>query len=209
VTLELELDRAIATASSMAGDGEHLAAVMPAQPVTGQTVYLSAFERGAARSYVVLDGSGEIVSDRRVVADAVAVLAMAERAEEVAAAPAADDLELAFTDLATTFAELDPAAAAAASGPRAASPAYLDRIAHVANTLGASLDVFEQHAERLAAAAAADPAMAEPAAAAWQALALAARSGDPAGFAQAMTAVTGSLDALVDEVIEHYRVGLS
>jgi hypothetical protein len=223
VTLAVELDRAIAAASSMAGEGEQLAAVMPAQPITGQTVYLSAFERGDALSYVVLDDAGEIVSDRRVVADAVAVLAMAERAEEVAAAPAADDLALVFTDLATALAKLDPDAAAAASavaaaatetgaaaaGPRAASPAYLDRIAHVAGGLGATLDVFEQHAERLAAAAATDPAMAEPAATAWQALALAARSGDPAGFAQAMTAVTGSMDALVDEVIEHYRVGLS
>ena len=99
--------------------------------------------------------------------------------------------------------------AAAAAGPRAASPAYLDQIAQIAADLGASLDVFEQHAERLAAAAATDPAKAEPAAAAWQAMALAARSGDPAGFGQAMTAATGAMDALVDEVVEHYRVGLT
>ena len=71
------------------------------------------------------------------------------------------------------------------------------------------LDVFEQHAERLAAAAATEPAKAEPAAAAWQGMALAARSGDPAGFGQAMTAATGAMDALVDEVVEHYRVGLT
>ena len=69
---------------------------------------------------------------------------------------------------------------------------YLDRIAHVAGPISVRpIDVFEQHAERLAAAAASDPAMGEPAAAAWQAMALVARSGDPAGFAQAMTAVTG------------------
>ena len=221
--LEAELDRAITAASSLVDEGEQLTAVMPAEPITGRMVYLTAFERGEGRSYVVLDSSGEIVSDRRLVADAVAVLAMAERAEEVAAAPAAEDLELAFTDLATTLANVDPDAAtaasavaaaasrtaAAAAGPRAASPAYLDRIAHVASDLGAAIDVFEQHAERLAAAAAGDPAMGEPAAAAWQAMALVARSGDPAGFAQAMTAVTGSMDALVDEVIEHYRVGLT
>lgn len=223
MSLEQELDRAIATATAMAAEGEQLTAVMPAQPDAHETVYLSAFERGAERTYVVFDDSGKVISDRRTVGDTVTVIALAERAEEVSAATAAEDLQLAFSDLAATLGQLDPEAAAAAAavadaaaqtgaaaaGPRAASPAYLDQIAQIAADLGASLDVFEQHAEQLAAAAATDPAKAEPAAAAWQAMALAARSGDPAGFGQAMTAATGAMDALVDEVVEHYRVGLT
>ncbi len=223
MTLERELDRAIATATTMAAAGEQVTAVMPAQPGAHEMVYLSAFERGAERTYVVFDDSGAVISDRRTVGDTVTVIALAERAEEVSAATAAEDLQLAFSDLAATLGSIDHDAAAAAaavagtaartaataSGPRAASPAYLDQIAQVAGDLGAALDVFEQHAEQLAAAAATDPAKAEPAAAAWQAMALAARSGDPAGFGQAMTAATGAMDALIEEVVEHYRVGLT
>ncbi len=223
MSLEQELDRAIEIAAGMAADGETLAAVMPAEPDTGRLVYLAAYERGEHISYALLDSHGTVVGERRRVGDAVTVIALAERAEEAAAATAADDLRLVFADLTELLRSVDPeasqaaaavaeaaaATAEAAAGPRAASPGYLDRIAQVAGPLGETFAVFEQHAEALAATAATDPAMAEPAAAAWQAMALAARSGDPAGLAQAMTATAGVVDALVDDVLEHYRVDLA
>ncbi len=146
MSLEHDLDRAITTATAMAIEGEQLKrSCRPS--LTRQTVYLSAFERGAERTYVVFDNSGTVISDRRMVGDTVTVIALAERAEEVSAATAAEDLQLAFSDLATALGPLDHEAAtaaaavavaaaetaAAAAGPRAASPAYLDRIAHVAS----------------------------------------------------------------------------
>ena len=39
------------------------------------------------------------------------------------------------------------------------------------------------------------------------ALSAAARAGDPANFASAMTAASGAVDALVADVLDHYRVG--
>jgi hypothetical protein len=223
VTQELDLDRAIAVATGMAGEGEQLSAVIPAAPDPSRVVYLAAFERDEDISYVLFDDAGEAVTDRREIGDAVTVIALSERAEEVSAATAAEDLQLAFGDVAEQLKPVDADAAAAAAavalaasataataaGPRAASPAYLDRLAQAAVGMGESFHVFEHHAEQLAARAATDPALQEPAAAAWQAMALAARSGDPAGLAQAMTATTGAVDALVEDVLEHYRAPLA
>jgi hypothetical protein len=223
VSLEDDLDRAIAMAQGMASADERLAAVMPAESEPGQIVFLTAFEGADELSYAVLAMDGSVLTDRRAVGDVVTVLALAERAEELSAATEADGLQLAFGDLETTLRSVDAEAADAAAGvvaaaaetaqiaagPRAATPAYLDRVAHVAEAMAVALDAFEQQAERLAAAAATDPAMADPAAAAWQAMALAARSGDPAGLAQAMTAGAGSMEALVEDVLEHYRVALT
>ena len=100
---------------------------------------------------MVFDDSGTVISDRRMVGDTVTVIALAERAEEVSAATAAEDLQLAFSDLAATLGPIDHEAAsaaaavagaaattaAAAAGPRAASPSYLDQIAEIAADLGA------------------------------------------------------------------------
>ncbi len=211
------------TAAGLAGEGERVAAVMTAAPTGAGTFYLVAFESAAGHSYAVLDDSGEIVRDRRVVGDVVTVIGLAELAEEVSAATAAEQLEQLFTDLAETLDGLDAQAAAGArqvaqaavglgqvaAGPRAASPAYLDRLAAAAEPLAVALDQFEAEAQRLAQAAGAEPALADAASAAWQALAVASRCGDPAGFGQAMSAAGGSLEALVDEVLEHHRVALT
>ena len=100
--------------------------------------------------YLAVDGEGNAVTDRSLVRDAVAMLALAERADEVSGAVAADQLEEAFATAATELgsaglaAERDAADAvrrslaalsAEAAGPRVATPAYLDRIAACAAEL--------------------------------------------------------------------------
>src|SRR6185437_324435 len=125
--------------------------------------------------------------------DAVSLAALAERAEEVSGATAADDLVEQFREAAESLraagegkaavaaeavAEAGARLGAAAAGPRAATPVYLDR-------------------------------QAAPAAqAAWTALAAAGRAGEPGNFARAMTAASGAVDALVADVLDNYRVEL-
>jgi hypothetical protein len=90
VTLEAELEQIAGAAGAHARDGEELAAVMPAEPAPGVRVYLTAYRAGDELGYLVLDSGGAPVSDRRLVRDAVSVIALAERAEEASAAVAAD-----------------------------------------------------------------------------------------------------------------------
>jgi len=167
--------------------------------------------------YLAVDGEGNAVTDRSLVRDAVAMLALAERADEVSGAVAADQLEEAFATAATALgsaglaAERDAADAvrrslaalsAEAAGPRVATPAYLDRIAACAAELSGALDVFAAHTERL------PPDQAEPAAAAWRAMAAVARTGDPANLATSLTAAGGAVDALVGDVLAGYAAEL-
>ena len=68
--------------------------------------------------------------------------------------------------------------------------------------LGRCLDEYRGHAERLSDGAQAASPEVE---AAWTALALATRAGDPSDFSQAMTATTGAVEALADDVLAHLR----
>jgi hypothetical protein len=83
-----------------------------------------------------------------------------------------------------------------------ATPAYLDRIAACAGELSGALDVFAAVTQRL------PPDKAEPAAAAWRAMAAVARTGDPANLASALTAAGGAVDALVGDVLAGYAAEL-
>jgi hypothetical protein len=155
-----------------------------------------------------------------LVKDAVSLAALVERAEEVSGATAADELVAQFRESSEALrgaGEGEAAAAAeavaaagerlgaAAAGPRAATPVYLDRIAALAGELAAALEAFITHAERLGQGAERPTPAAE---AAWAALAVAARAGEPGNFARAMTASSGAVDALVADVLDHYRVEL-
>ena len=66
-------------------------------------------------------------------------------------------------------------------------------MAALAAELAAALDAFVPHAQRV------------PAASVEAALSAASGAGDPANFASAMTAASGAVDALVSDVIDHYR----
>jgi len=217
MTLESELEAAHAAAQAHAGDGETVAAVMAAEPGRGSRVYLVAFEREGDLGYIALDGALSPVADRRLVREAVTMLGLAERAEEASTAIAAEQLDAPFAEAeralrAAGHGQAAQAAAAvrealvmlaqAAAGPRVATPLYLDRIGAAAAGLSVALEAHRQHAERLSGGAGAASPEIESA---WTALALATRAGDPSDFSQAMTATTGAVEALADDVLQRLR----
>jgi hypothetical protein len=224
MTLERELETTLAAAGRHARAGEHAVAVMATAPAAGARIYVVAFAAGDDLGYVALDGMGAPVTDRRLVKDAVALAALAERAEEVSGATAAEELVARFGEAAAVLrrmgdkegadaAEAVIAAAGgladAASGPRVATPQFLDRMAALAAELAAALDGFVPHAERLPEASKGTVIKTPtPREAAVTALSTAARAGDPANFASAMTAASGAVDALVADVLDHYRAVL-
>ena len=217
MTLEQELEQTLAAAGRHARQGEEAVAVMATEPGADGRVYVVAFAAGEDLSYVVLDDGGAPVRDRRVVKDAVTLAALAERAEEVSGATAADELVERFAEAAERLRTNAAGAAAdavvvaarhlgdAAAGPRVATPVYLDRMAALAAELAGALDAFVPLAEGLREAGT-EPA--PPAEVAWAALAAAARAGNPANFDQAMTAASGAVEALVADVVDNYRCTL-
>jgi hypothetical protein len=220
MTLEQELETTLTAAGRLARPDEQAVAGLAAEPA-GERVYVVAFAAGDELGYVALDGAGAPVSDRRLVKDAVSLAALAERAEEVSGATAADELGERFGEAAAVLRRVgdrDGAAAAeaviaaagrlgdAAAGPRPATPQFLDRMAALAAELAAALDAFVPVAERLPEAGRGTVStMPTPREIALTALSTAAHAGDPANFAQAMTAASGAVDALVADVLDHYR----
>jgi hypothetical protein len=89
-----------------------------------------------------------------------------------------------------------------AAGPRLATPLFLDRVGAAAAELSLRLEEYRYQAERLSQDAQAASPDVE---AAWMALALATRAGDPSDFSQAMTATTGAVEALADDVLGRLR----
>ena len=217
MSLEVELERALDAAARLHPAEARPDAVLPAEPHIGARVYLAAFGSGEDVRYLAVDAEGNAVTDRVLVRDTVTMLALAERADEVSGAVAAEELEGAFTtavaqlgaaglaaerDAADAVRRAVAALAAEAAGPRVATPAYLDRIAACAGELSAALDVFAALTQRL------PPDKAEPAAAAWRAMAALARTGDPSNLASALTAAGGAVDALVGDVLAGYATEL-
>lgn len=97
-----DVQRIASAAAEHAGDRERVAAVLATEPVSGQRVYLAAFEGdGDTQSWLALDDDGAPVTDRKLVRDAAAIAALCEIAEETGDVPAAE-------------------------GPRLASASYLD-----------------------------------------------------------------------------------
>jgi hypothetical protein len=224
MSLEEELETTLAAAGRHARGDEQPVAVIATEPTAGTRVYVVAFAAGGDLAYIALDELGAAVSDRRLLRDAVALAALAERAEEVSGATAAEELMARFTevaerlrpsregDLAATAVAADGVVAAArrladaATGPRPATAQYLDRMAALAAELAAALDAFVAHAQRVPEASVGVAAVvASPRAVVEEAVAAASRAGDPANFASAMTAASGAVDALVSDVIDHYR----
>jgi hypothetical protein len=221
MSLEQELESMLAAAGRHARGDEQAVAVIATEPATGRRVYIVAFAAGDDLAYLALDDAGVPVPDRRLVRDAVALAALAERAEEVSGATAAEDLIARFTEAgeqlrrgdadAAAAAAADAVAAAAgrladaATGPRPATAQYLDRMAALAAELAAALDAFVPHAMRILEASVGTASEAPSPRAVEAALAAASRAGDPANFASAMTAASGAVDALVSDVVDHYR----
>jgi hypothetical protein len=217
MTLEVELEAAHAAARALAAGDESVAAVMAAEPGLGTRVYVVAFDRDGDLSYLALDAALEPLRDRRLVREAVTMLGLAERAEEASTAITADELDAPFAEAerelraagrdapATAAAAVRVALAAlseVAAGPRLATPLFLDRVGAAAAELSLRLEEYRYQAERLSQGAQAASPDVE---AAWMALALATRAGDPSDFSQAMTATTGAVEALADDVLGRLR----
>lgn len=219
MTLVERLEEAHAAASGHASAGEEVVGVLPAEPGTGERVYMLAFSSGEALSYLAIDSRHEPIHDRQLVRDAATILALAERAEEASGAIMGPELIDRFGACAEQLDGLGVAAGAAAcraavdalreleaaaAGPRVASPAFLDSVAYAAADVGAALGEVQRIAEEVAEA---DPT--QPAARLlWEALGAAAQAGQPEDFARAMAATTGAAEAMVAEVCERYRLPL-
>jgi hypothetical protein len=84
VDLNQELRRIAEAAVRRCREGEELAGIVPAEPRSGDRVYICAFRDGEGTSWLVLDAAGDAVEDRSLVRDAVSIAALSELAEEVA-----------------------------------------------------------------------------------------------------------------------------
>ena len=216
MSLELELEAARDAAESLVGDGERVAAVMASEPGLAARVYLIAFEADGEHSYLALGADLSPVRDRRLVRDAVVMLALAERAEEASVALQAEQLEQEFATAERALRAAHPAEAAAAAdvrsalqhlteaadGPRVATSLYLDTIGAASERLAVALVGFRDQVELLTAPGAAPSPAVE---AAWRALGIAAGAGDPSQFSHSMTATTAAAEALADDVLERLR----
>ena len=137
MALAEELDGAARAAATYAEDGEEVAGVLAAEPVSGERLYVCAFQRGEERRWLVLDAEGSAVTDRTRVREAVSIAAVCELAEETAGGGELEELRaqlltLRLTESPDGIEEAEEAALALEStlvpAPRVASPAYLDRV---------------------------------------------------------------------------------
>jgi hypothetical protein len=130
MTLEEELGRVAARSGA--------AAVLAAEASPGDRVYLCAFEEGdGGRTWLAFDSSGEPVTDRTRVREAVSILALCELAEETAAGGDLDELrsQLAALRISEAPPGIEEAEVAAlelqrvlGAPPTLATPARLDDI---------------------------------------------------------------------------------
>jgi len=148
MALEDELRAVAVAAGAFADAGQELRGVVPSEPVPGLRVYLCAYLDGPELAWLALDSSGSPIGDRALVRDAVSIVAMCELAEESAGGGDLATLRARLAELRRAEApdgidEAEEAAAALqatiASGPRVASPAYLDAIGAAATRLERTL----------------------------------------------------------------------
>ncbi len=146
--LDEQLREAVDFAVRFADDGEELSGVVPAEPASGERVYLCVYSRGEEQRWLALDRAGRPVGDRRLVRDAVSIAAMCELAEETAGGGDVGELrarlvELRLTENPEGIEEAEVAAAelqeAIVGPPRLASAAYLDSIGGAALRLEQAL----------------------------------------------------------------------
>jgi hypothetical protein len=137
MALSDDLERIAAVAEGHADAGEHVAAVIAAEPRTGIRIYLCAFESEDGRTWLGLDEAAVAVTDRELVHDAVTIAALCELAEESAAGGDVPGYQERLAELGqvegvelveaaqSTLAALDDILE---EPPRVATPVYLDRI---------------------------------------------------------------------------------
>lgn len=135
--LREDLDRIGQAAAGLAGPGEQLAGVVPAEAEPGERTYLCAFLAGEERTWLVLNDDGAPVTSRDAVRRTVSITAMCELAEESAGGGELEDLReklvaVRLTENPPGIEEAEEAALALEQAigapPRLAEPAYLDRV---------------------------------------------------------------------------------
>ena len=178
-----ELEAAATAATAYAGDGETVAAVLPAEPHEGARVYVVAFHGEEGRSWLALDAAGAPVADRVRVREAVSIAGLCEIAGETAGGGDLDELRSRLVAVRLTEAPpgieeaeaaLDDLQRTIGSPPQLATPERLDAIGGAARRLELALDPT---------------------------------AGSP--FAAAMKAATPAVDDLAREVEGTYRIELS
>ena len=182
MALREDLERIAASAAALAGEGEQVSGVVPAEAEPGERTYLCAFLRGDERTWLVLDDDAAAVASRDVVRQTASIIALCELAEERAGGGELQELReqlvaLRMTEQPEGIEEAEEAALelehAIGAPPRLAEPAYLDRV-------GAAARRLEQ--------------------------ALGPSTGSP--FAEAMKQGMASIDEFVRDVETNYRATL-
>jgi hypothetical protein len=184
VTLLADLERIAGSAAAYAPEGGVVSAILAAEPHPGARRYLCAFEAAdGARSWVVLDDDGVSVTARRDVKDAVSIAALCEIAEESAVGGDLDELlsQLVALRLTESPDGIDEAEVAVRALQRTlGTPPHLASPGRL-DEIGAATRRLEQ---------ALDPAA-------------------PSPFTAALKSVQGTIDELLKEVEQAYRVPLS
>jgi len=184
VSLADELTRIAAVAAGHGDGDDTVAAVLAAEPQPGERLYLCAFHSaGGHRTWLALDGAGEPVRSRPAVRAAASIAGLCELAEETAGGGGLDELHAKLVAVRLTEA---PPGIEDAEEAVLALQCELGAPPHVASP--ARLDAIGRAALRLERA-------------------LGQTGGSP--FTAALTAATGTLDALVAEVEGTYRLELA
>jgi hypothetical protein len=184
VTLLADLERIATTATAFAPAGASVSAVLASEPTPGLRAYLCAFEASdGSRSWLVLDDKGGPVSERRDVKDAVTIAALCEIAEESAAGGDLDELLSQLVALRLTE-----------------SPDGIDEAEDAVRALQRTVGTPPQLAS---------PARLDEIGAATRRLELALDPAAPSPFTAALKSAQGTIDELLREVVEAYRVPLS
>lgn len=184
MTLLADLERIATIAAAYAPEGGAVSAVLAAEATPGLRAYLCAFEtEDGSRSWLVVDGVGTAVSARRDVRDVVSIAALCEIAEESAVGGDLDELlsQLVALRLTENPEGLDEAEAAVrALQGTVGTPPQLASPGRL-DEIGAATRRLEQ---------ALDPAAASP-------------------FTAALKGAQGTIDELLQEIEQSYRVPLS
>lgn len=184
MTLLADLERIAAAAAAYAPAEGAVSAVLAAEPSPGVRSYLCAFEAAdGSRSWVVLDDEGRAVAEWRDVKDAVTIAALCEIAEESAAGGDLDELLAQLVALRLTE-----------------NPDGIDEAEDAVRTLQRTVGTPPQLAS---------PARLDEIGAATRQLEQALDPAAPSPFTAALKGAQGTIDELLKEVEQSYRVAMS